>query len=212
MQFARGRVRGHGRRGAGVITVTRTGPLTGTATVRYTASDDTAACSATTARRRGILTFLPGHREQDVHGADHGRLDPRARRVRHPDAFDPDRRGAGQPEGLQPAGSATTIPARSSSARPTYLVPKKVPGQKVVISVQRTGSLNATTTVLFQTIDGTATGGPVAVCLRRGRNPILQPACPTNIRLALAPRCLVGSAGEASSRLTSPRSWFLFRS
>ena len=44
-----------------------------------------------------------------------------------------------------------------------YSVPEKVTGQKVVISVQRTGSLNATTTVLFQTIDGTATGGPVAV-------------------------------------------------
>src|SRR5262249_49821272 len=44
----------------------------------------------------------------------------------------------------------------------TYSVPEKSPTQKVVVTVQRTGSLNATTTVLFQTLDGTATGGAAA--------------------------------------------------
>ena len=46
--------------GGGVITVTRTGPLAGTATVRYTASDDTASVLRDYSGTTGILTFPPG--------------------------------------------------------------------------------------------------------------------------------------------------------
>lgn len=143
---------------AGVITVTRTGPLAGTATVRYTASDDTATVFRDYSATTGVLTFPPNIASKTFSvpitdgsilevdefvtltlssptGAVLGNQKVARLRIRDND------------------------PGTLKLSAATYSVPEKVTGQKVVVTLQRTGSLNATTTVLFQTSDGTATGG-----------------------------------------------------
>ena len=144
----------------GVITVTRTGPpgLPGTVTVQYRASDDTAVALRDYTATSGTLTFPPGVASKTftvpiTNGS-----------ILEVDEFvtltllNPS---------VAVLGSQKTAKLRIRDDDPgtlklsaaTYSVPEKNTGQKVVVTVQRTGSLNATTTVLFQTLDGTATGG-----------------------------------------------------
>ena len=102
---------------AGVITVTRTGPLTGTATVRYTASDDTAVVFRDYSATSGILTFPPNIASKTftVPITDGSILEP--------DEFvtltlsTPTGAVLGNQK-VSRLRSATTIPARSSSAWP----------------------------------------------------------------------------------------------
>ena len=158
VQFGAAEFAGLEGAGGGVITVTRTGPLAGTATVRYTASDDTASVLRDYGGTTGILTFPPGIASKtftvpitdgsilevdefvtltlaNPTGAVLGNQKVARLRIRDND------------------------PGTLKLSAATYSVPEKNTGQKVVVTVQRTGSLNATTTVLFQTLDGTATGG-----------------------------------------------------
>jgi YVTN family beta-propeller protein len=143
----------------GVITVTRTGPLAGTVTVRYTAADDTATALRDYSPTTGILTFLSGVASKTftVPVTDGSVLEP--------DEFvkltlsNPTGALLGNPREAR-LRIRDNDPGTLKFSAATYSVPEKAP-KGVVVTVQRAGSLNATTTVLFQTIDGTATGGAV---------------------------------------------------
>jgi YVTN family beta-propeller protein len=158
VQFAAAEFLGMEGTVGGVITVTRTGPLTGTATVRYAASDDTAVMFRDYSPTAGVLTFAPNIASKTftVPITDGSILEP--------DEFVT--LTLSSPSGAVLGNQKTARlrirdndPGTLKLSADKYSVKENVVGQKVVVSVLRTGSLNATTTVLFQTIDGTATGG-----------------------------------------------------
>jgi len=161
VQFAAAEFLGLEGSPGGVITVTRT-PLTGTVTVRYTTSDDTATAFRDYTSATGILTFPPGIGTKtftvpivdgsifevdefvtitlsNPTGALLGNQKVARLRIRDND------------------------PGTLKFSAATYSVPEKAPNGKLVVSVLRTGSLNATTTVLLETVDVTATGGATPV-------------------------------------------------
>ena len=131
----------------GVITVTRTGSLTGTATVRYTATDDTATVLRDYTSPTGVVTFPPGVASKTftVPITDGSVLEQ--------DEFvtltlsDPTNGLLGNPR-VAKLRIRDNDPGTLKFSAATYTVPEKSATGKVTVTVQRTGSLNTTTTVL----------------------------------------------------------------
>ena len=165
VQFAAAEFLGLEGSPGGVITVTRTGVLTGTVTVRYTTADDTATAFRDYTPVTGILTFPSGIATKTFTVL-----------ITDGSIFEPDEfvtltlsSPTGALLGNQKVARLRIRDNDSGTLKlsaAAYSVPEKgppgTPGGVAVVSVLRTGSLNATTKVLFETVDITATGGAAA--------------------------------------------------